>query len=112
LNGTLEANDTETPFTWTSNTANHPIGNYNITAVAYNISEQKAVSTINEAFIEMPYLEPILILVLIMTGIFIAIPILCAWYMAKKGKNKQHANNTSRSNKKLTHILIKRSTNF
>jgi hypothetical protein len=87
-NGTLQANDTEAPFTWTANTVNYPVGNFNITAVAYGASEQKAVSTISETFIEMPYLGPTLILVLIIVVIFVVIPVICAWYMAKRSKTK------------------------
>jgi hypothetical protein len=86
VNGTLQTNDTESPFTWTSDTANYPVGNYNITAVAYSASEQKAISTINETFVEMPILTPILLLVVLLVGLFIAAPILYVWHITRKPK--------------------------
>jgi hypothetical protein len=86
LNGTLQVDDTEAPFTWTSDTKYYPVGNYNITAVAYSASKQNAVSAINETFVEMPILTPILLLVLILVGLFIAAPILYVWHITRKPK--------------------------
>lgn len=84
LNGTLQANDTTPPFNWTSETNNYPLGHYNITALAYNSSGQQAAALLNVSFVSV-FIGPILAITTVIL-IFIAAPILIAWYVTRKLK--------------------------
>jgi hypothetical protein len=88
LNGTLQTNDTASPFNWTSNTSNYSIGQYNITAVAYDKFGHQAAVTLKENFVEMPIFQAILILVVIVVGIFIVLPLLIVWNKTKDKKTR------------------------
>lgn len=52
LNDTLHSTDTDAPFSWTFDTNSYALGNYNITAVAYDQSGQQATAFLNQNFVD------------------------------------------------------------
>jgi uncharacterized C2H2 Zn-finger protein len=82
LNGTLQANDTTAPFSWTADSNDYPLGSYNITGVAFDSTGHQAVYSFNENFIEMP-MWTIIPLIVLLIVIFLGLPIFYIWYSRK-----------------------------
>jgi len=83
LNGTLQYNDTAgAPFSWTFDTTNYALGNYNITAVAYDSSGQQATAVLSQNFVEVPVFWSIILPIIIVVG-SIALIISYVWSLLK-----------------------------
>ncbi len=75
LNGTLQDNDTSSPFSWSFNTNSYALGEYNITAVAYDSSGQQATATLSQIFVETPAWANLLTIVSVVIVIVIVVVI-------------------------------------
>lgn len=86
LNGTLQQTDTSSPFSWTFNTNNYPLGQANITAVAYDSTGQQATAVLSQNFVKTPtwsIILPILVAVFSVIGV-----ISYVWYVRRNSKSK------------------------
>lgn len=73
LDDALQTNDTSAPFTWDFDTNNYPLGQHNITVIAYDSNGQNASAVWQRNFVEMPTGFYIIIILVVVFAVIVSV---------------------------------------
>jgi flagellar basal body-associated protein FliL len=88
LDDELQENDLASPFSWSFNTENYPLGEHTIEVVAYDSANQTASASATRNFVSFPVDFVVIIIVTVIVVLIVSLAV--AIYRVRKPTGKKH----------------------